>query len=98
MKVLLIGSGGREHALAMALHRDPALTQLHVAPGNPGIASIASCHSVNIEDNQAIVALATKLEADLVVIGPEKPLVNGVADALRRAGLDAKSLVGGYRG
>ena len=85
MKVLLIGSGGREHALASALNRDPKLEELHVAPGNPGIAAIATMHEIDILSNEAIVELAKKLAIDLVVIGPEKPLVNGVADALARA-------------
>ena len=85
MKVLLIGSGGREHALAAALNRDPKLEELHVAPGNPGIAQIALCHELDIKDNKAIVALAQKLNSDLVVIGPELPLVNGVADELAKA-------------
>ena len=87
MKVLLIGSGGREHALAQALNRDPQLEELHVAPGNPGIAEIALCHLIDTDDNHAVVALAEKLEIDLVVIGPEKPLVNGLADALRTANI-----------
>jgi len=82
---LLIGSGGREHALAAALNRDTNLEELHVAPGNPGIAEIALCHSIDINDNTAIVELAKKLAIDLVVIGPERPLVNGVADALNSA-------------
>ncbi|MEI6041770.1 MAG: phosphoribosylamine--glycine ligase, partial [Actinomycetes bacterium] len=85
MKVLLIGSGGREHALASALNRDPKLEELHVAPGNPGIAEIATIHEIDILNNDAIVELAKKLAVDLVVIGPEKPLVNGVADALAKA-------------
>jgi len=82
---LLIGSGGREHALASALNRDPKLKELHVAPGNPGIAAIATIHAIDILNNEAIVELAKKLAVDLVVIGPEKPLVNGVADALAKA-------------
>lgn len=82
---MLIGSGGREHALASALNRDPKLEELHVAPGNPGIAEIATIHVIDILNNEAIVELAKKLAIDLVVIGPEKPLVNGVADALARA-------------
>jgi len=85
LKVLLIGSGGREHALASALNRDPKLEELHVAPGNPGIAAIATIHAIDILNNEAIVELAKKLAVDLVVIGPEKPLVNGVADALAKA-------------
>ena len=87
MKVLLIGSGGREHALAQALNRDPQLEELHVAPGNPGIALIAQCHHVDSDNNAQVVALAKEIQADLVVIGPEKPLVNGLADALRAAGI-----------
>ena len=82
---MLIGSGGREHALAAALNRDTNLEELHVAPGNPGIAEIALCHPIDINDNTAIVELAKKLAIDLVVIGPERPLVNGVADALNSA-------------
>ena len=85
MRVLLIGSGGREHALAAALIEDPQLEALHVAPGNPGIAAIAICHAIDTDDNAAVVTLAQQLEIDLVVIGPEKPLVNGLADALRTA-------------
>ena len=86
MKVLLIGSGGREHALAAALKRDPSLEELHVAPGNPGISEIAICHATNTDDNAAVIALAESLTIDLVVIGPEKPLVQGLADDLRKAG------------
>ena len=84
---MLIGSGGREHALAAALNRDTTLEELHVAPGNPGIAEIALCHEIDINDNAAIVELAKKLAIDLVVVGPEKPLVNGVADALKLANI-----------
>ena len=86
MKILLVGSGGREHALALGLKADKACTDLHVAPGNPGIASIATLHSLSITDNDAICELAKKLSVDLVVIGPEVPLVNGAADVLRAAG------------
>ena len=84
MKILLVGSGGREHALGLGLHADPACTSLHVAPGNPGIAEFAQCHSIDMTNNAEIVALAQEIKADLVVIGPETPLVNGVADDLRR--------------
>ncbi len=87
MKILLVGSGGREHALGLGLHADPECTELHVAPGNPGISEFAPCHPVNISDNQAILTLAQQLEVDLVVVGPEVPLVNGVADLLRAAGI-----------
>ena len=83
MKVLLIGSGGREHALATGLSADKSVTELHAAPGNPGIATLAKLHSLNVLDNSAIVKLAKSLAVDLVVVGPEVPLVNGVADELR---------------
>ena len=87
MKVLLVGSGGREHALAWKLSRSPGLTELHCAPGNPGIARHARCHPVRAEDAEGLLALARALSADLVVVGPEAPLVAGVADALRRSGV-----------
>ena len=87
MRVLLIGSGGREHALAAALNRDPQLEELHVAPGNPGISAIALCHAINTDDNNAVIELAKKLKTDLIVVGPEKPLANGLADAARAAGI-----------
>jgi phosphoribosylamine--glycine ligase len=87
MKILLVGSGGREHALGVGLQADPACTELHVAPGNPGIAQFAKCHPLVITDNQAILDLAQQLQVELVVVGPEVPLVNGVADILRAAGI-----------
>ena len=87
MKILLVGSGGREHALALGLQADPACTELHCAPGNPGTAQVAINHAVAVTDNAAIVSLAKELQVDLVVIGPEAPLVNGVADLLRAAGI-----------
>ncbi|MGH3156955.1 MAG: phosphoribosylamine--glycine ligase [Streptosporangiaceae bacterium] len=83
MRVLVIGSGGREHALTLALARDPAVTALHAAPGNPGIAELAELHHVAPGDPEEITALAARLAADLVVIGPEAPLVAGAADVLR---------------
>jgi phosphoribosylamine--glycine ligase len=87
MKILLVGSGGREHALALGLSADKACTELHAAPGNPGIAEVATLHSVAITDNAALAALAQSLAVDLVVIGPEVPLVNGAADAIRAIGI-----------
>jgi phosphoribosylamine--glycine ligase len=87
MKILLVGSGGREHALALGLQADPACTELHCAPGNPGTAQVAINHAIAVTDNAAIVSLAKELQVDLVVIGPEVPLVNGVADLLRAAGI-----------
>ncbi len=86
MKVLLLGGGGREHALALGLKADSAVTELHCAPGNPGIAEVATLHPVDIASNESIVALAKDLDVDFVVVGPELPLVNGVADELRAAG------------
>jgi phosphoribosylamine---glycine ligase len=86
VRVLVIGSGGREHALALALSRDPAVTQLHAAPGNPGIAQLAELHSVAPADPVQVIALARQIASDLIVIGPEAPLVAGVAEALRAAG------------
>jgi phosphoribosylamine--glycine ligase len=87
LRVLLLGSGGREHALARALHRDGEVTALHAAPGNPGIGELAELHQVNPAEPAAVTALAKRLTADLVVIGPEAPLMTGVSDALRDAGL-----------
>jgi phosphoribosylamine--glycine ligase len=87
MKILLVGSGGREHALALGLREDPSCTELHCAPGNPGIAPIATLHNVAVTDTEGLVKLAQDLKVDLVVIGPELPLVNGVADLLRSAGI-----------
>ncbi len=86
MKTLVIGSGGREHALAKALARDPEVTEVHAAPGNPGMAAIATVHEVDPLDGLAVAALAGRLGVDLVVIGPEAPLVAGVADAVRDRG------------
>ena len=85
--MLLIGSGGREHALAWKLASSPSLAELHAAPGNPGIAALGTCHPVAPEDSEALLDLARSIDADLVVIGPETPLVAGVADHLRHAGV-----------
>lgn len=85
MKVLVIGSGAREHALVLALSRDPQVDAVIAAPGNPGIAQIAHTEAVDASDAAAVTALAESLDVDLVVIGPEAPLVAGVADALREA-------------
>ncbi|MBD0338700.1 MAG: phosphoribosylamine--glycine ligase [Thermoleophilia bacterium] len=87
MNVLLVGSGGREHALAWRLARSPSVDALHAAPGNPGIARLGTCHPVRAEDAEGLLTLARGLDADLVVVGPEAPLVAGVGDTLRRAGL-----------
>ncbi|MQA93378.1 MAG: phosphoribosylamine--glycine ligase [Streptosporangiales bacterium] len=87
MKVLVLGGGGREHALARALSRDPGVSELHVASGNPGTAALAHNHDVPPADPEAVVGLARPLAVDLVVVGPEAPLVAGVGDALRAAGV-----------
>jgi len=87
VKTLVIGTGGREHALALALSRDPAVREVHAAPGNPGIAPFAALHEVDPLDGDAVAALAVSIGADLVVVGPEAPLVAGVADAVRAAGI-----------
>ena len=87
MKVLVIGTGGREHALALALARDPDVGEVHVAPGNPGIGEVATLHDVDPMDGAAVAALARELDAGLVVIGPEAPLVAGVADAVTAVGI-----------
>ncbi len=87
MHVLVIGSGAREHALLLALKRDPQVETLAVAPGNAGTAAIAEQHDVDVSSAAEVVALARKVGADLVVIGPEVPLVLGVADAVRAAGI-----------
>ncbi|CAN5519224.1 phosphoribosylamine--glycine ligase [soil metagenome] len=87
MRVLVIGSGAREHALLLALRRDPQVESLAVAPGNAGTASIADQHDIDISSSEAVVGLARRVAADLVIIGPEVPLVLGVADAVRAAGI-----------
>ncbi|MEW5659907.1 phosphoribosylamine--glycine ligase [Streptomyces cinereoruber] len=87
MKVLVIGGGAREHALCRSLSLDPDVTALHCAPGNAGIAEVAELHAVDQLDGDAVARLATELGAGLVVVGPEAPLVTGVADAVRAAGI-----------
>lgn len=87
MNVLLIGSGGREHALAWKLAASPLLTKLYAAPGNPGVAEEAECVSLDVADHASIVAFAKDNAIDLVVVGPEAPLVAGLADALSSAGI-----------
>jgi phosphoribosylamine---glycine ligase len=87
VKVLVVGSGGREHALAWKLAQSPVVEELHAAPGNPGISGVGQCHPIRAEDAESLLELARTLGADLVVIGPEAPLVAGVADQLRRGGV-----------
>ena len=88
MKVLVLGPGGREHAIIRALLRDPEVTEVHSAPGNAGIAQDVPVHAIDANDPAQATALARELNVDLVVIGPEAPLVAGVSDALREAGVD----------
>jgi len=88
MKVLVIGGGGREHALVLALNADPEVTEVHAAPGNPGMATLATLYDdIDPVDTGAVLLLAKQLGVDLVVVGPEAPLVAGVADPLRMAGI-----------
>jgi phosphoribosylamine---glycine ligase len=87
VKVVVVGSGGREHALAWKIAQSDALEELHAAPGNPGIARLARCHPLRVDDVEGLLGLCREQEIDLVVIGPEAPLVAGVADHLRRAGV-----------
>jgi phosphoribosylamine--glycine ligase len=89
VRVLVVGSGGREHALAAAIAASPRCTELHAAPGNPGIAQVATCHPLKADDVEGLVALARDLAVDLVVVGPEAPLVLGLADELRHVGIAA---------
>jgi phosphoribosylamine---glycine ligase len=87
MRVLVVGSGGREHALCWAIAASPLLTKLWCAPGNPGIAALAECVSIGATDLAALVAFAQDNEVDLVVPGPEAPLVAGITDAMEAAGI-----------
>ncbi|MGA9311040.1 MAG: phosphoribosylamine--glycine ligase, partial [Pseudonocardiaceae bacterium] len=87
MRVLVIGAGAREHALVLALANDAAVTALACAPGNAGTAAMAEQLAVDVTDPDAIAKLASSWAADLVVIGPELPLVAGAADAVRAAGI-----------
>jgi phosphoribosylamine--glycine ligase len=87
LRVLVIGSGGREHALSLALSRDPAVVELHAAPGNPGTETLGSNHRIDPLDGRDIADLAVRLGVNLVVVGPEAPLVAGVADVVRTTGI-----------
>jgi phosphoribosylamine--glycine ligase len=87
VRVLLVGSGAREHALAWKLAKSPSLTELHAAPGNPGIAELGGCHPVRADDGDGLLGLTGTLGIELVVVGPEAPLVAGVGDELRHAGI-----------
>ena len=87
MNILILGGGGREHSLAWAFQQNPKCDRLIVAPGNAGIAAIAECADIDVLDGAAVVTFAEENAVDFVVIGPEAPLVAGVADACRSAGL-----------
>lgn len=87
MIILIVGAGAREHAIAHSLSRDPAVTALHAMPGNPGIGALAALHPGNPNNGAEVAAIAAGVGADLVVVGPEAPLVAGVADAVRAAGI-----------
>jgi phosphoribosylamine---glycine ligase len=87
LRVLVIGSGGREHALSLALSRDPAVVELHAAPGNPGTAEVGAHHRIDPLDGAAVASLADQLGVNLVIVGPEAPLVAGVADSVRDKGI-----------
>ncbi|MEV0228598.1 phosphoribosylamine--glycine ligase [Nonomuraea sp. NPDC050786] len=87
MRVLVIGSGGREHALCRSLKLDPQVAEVHCAPGNAGIEEVATVHPVDPLDPEQVAELALRLRVDLVVVGPEAPLVAGVSDAVREAGI-----------
>ena len=86
MKVLVIGSGGREHAIAYALHKSPKVDEIYAIPGNPGIASIGTCYAGSVEDLEGILKFVEEHAIDLTVIGPEVPLCLGLADVLEDAG------------
>ena len=89
MNVLLLGSGGREHALAMALAKSPLLETLFVAPGNPGMASLGQAVVLDLADHSAIASFCKAMSIDLVVVGPEAPLVAGIINHLTAAGIKA---------
>ncbi|MEM6466897.1 MAG: phosphoribosylamine--glycine ligase, partial [Pseudomonadota bacterium] len=88
MRILLIGSGGREHALGRKLKLDDPTVDLHSAPGNPGLAELGVCHEVGAGDVAGLVALAEELTPDLVLVGPEDPLTKGLADQLQAKAID----------
>ncbi len=83
----MVGGGGREHALGWRIAQSPHLTELHAAPGNPGLATLGTCHDLHPDDSRGVLDLCRRLAVDLVVVGPEAPLVAGIADELRRAGI-----------
>ena len=82
MKVLIVGSGGREHAIAYALSKSKKVSEIHAIPGNPGISKIGTCHNGNVEDLNAILRFVEDNQIDMTVVGPEVPLCMGLADLL----------------
>ncbi len=87
MKILVVGSGGREHALAWKIRQSPLVTSLVCAPGNPGMATLGQCEAVAADDITALADLACSMDADLTVVGPEAPMVAGIADLFESRGL-----------
>ena len=87
MRILIIGTGGREHAIALKIAKSEKTEKVYAVPGNPGMAEIAECHSIDIMDNEAMVEFAKKKLIDLVIVGPENPLANGIVDAFEDAGI-----------
>ena len=87
LTVLVVGGGGREHALCLGLAASPSIGSIHSAPGNAGTSMVGANHTVSTSDIEELISLAAELDADLVVVGPEVPLVNGLADSLRTAGI-----------
>ena len=92
MKVLLIGSGGREHAIAYALKKSPKIKELHAIPGNPGISELATCHAGDVADIDSILKFVKENEIDFTVVGPEVPLCLGLVDLLEDNGYKPKSI------
>ena len=86
--VLIVGSGGREHAISLQLAKSASVADIHVAPGNAGTSMVGSNHEVALEDIDGLCELAVRIGADLVIIGPEAPLVAGLADRLRQQGIN----------
>ena len=86
MKILLVGGGGREHAIACAISKSPKCTKLYCAPGNAGIAAVAECVPIGVMEFDKLVAFAKEKEIDFVVIGPDDPLVGGIVDEFENAG------------
>ena len=87
MRVLLLGGGGREHAIAWALSRSPLVSEIHCSPGNAGIADIAVIHNIDISSREDSITLSRKISPDIVLVGPEAPLVAGISDSLRDIGI-----------